>query len=73
MESFAIVFLVISIFGLLGMIFSFISEFLQERNDYEFKINKLESEKFEMEHRIKNQSDIIKALMDWKEESKSVD
>lgn len=73
MESFAIVFLVISIFGLLGMIFSFISEFLQERNDYEFKINKLESEKFEMEYRIKNQSDIIKALMDWKEESKSVD
>jgi hypothetical protein len=51
----------------------YILEFLQERNDYESKINRLKSEKFEMANRLKNQSDIIKALMDWKEESKSVD
>jgi hypothetical protein len=73
MESNMIVFLAIILSSMFLIALFYILEFLQERNDYESKINRLKSEKFEMANRLKNQSDIIKALMDWKEESKSVD
>lgn len=70
MESNMIVFFTISFSGMFILVFFSVLEFPEERNDYQSKIRRLESEKFEMEHRLKNQSATIQALMNWKEEKK---
>lgn len=66
MESNTIVFIFMFFLLFIFIFMMAIMEYKKEKWDFETKIKILNSEKFELEHRLKNQSDIIRTLMDWR-------